>query len=181
MPNEEHSGEPEKANPIRLNPEDPRVRRIGQMLDEAKIIQARGLTLEDSYIQHVTYANVGGMAACLGIADVLAGKAGKGIPSALPEVVWPMVFFFIGLIACGVVVSLRSKQSLHEAEEKAREANAELRKLGHGVVLPQGAFSPREAMVLPVLNSVINAAGLVAQGSFLLGAIWGICLIAKAH
>ncbi|EKN01373.1 MULTISPECIES: hypothetical protein [unclassified Acidocella] len=165
-------GTQEQKPPIHAD--DPRLKHIAEELMQAKAAQARSLTLEDTYIQYVTFANAGGIAACLGIADVLAGKTGAPLAAELPATIGPMALFFIGLIASGVTLSLRSKQALHEAEETARRANHLLEGMGHGVTLPHGAFSPLEVRVLPYLNKAVNAAGLVAQFAFLFGGIWGL-------
>jgi hypothetical protein len=162
-----------------LHSNDPRLSWTAQTLADARNLHSRGLALEDAYIRYLTLANAGGVVGCLGIADALANKS--AVATALSSVVGPIAAFFFGVVFCGLVVSLRGKQALHQAEEHARRANGILADIGHGVVLPRGAFGPLEAKALPHLNRMINALGLLGQLAFLVGGIWGLIAMRNLH
>lgn len=168
-----------KGTPPRVN--DPRMSEIAQELARASALHSRGLALEDAYIRYVILANAGGVVACLGIADALAGKSAIGIAPALSDVVGPIAVFLSGVIFSGLLVSLRAVQALHEAEEHARRANSIREELGHGVVLPRGAFGSFGAKILPHLNLAINAFGLWGQFAFAVGSILGINALWNLH
>ncbi|MBB2170328.1 hypothetical protein HLH36_18605 [Gluconacetobacter aggeris] len=166
---------------VKLDPNDPRVRAVAQALSDARTLQSRAMSLEDTYIRYVTLANSGGILACLGIADALAGKEGSGVSPALSNIVGPIAVFFFGLICCGLVTSLRGKLALHYAETEGRRANGILVDLGRGVALPRGAFSPVEEKGLPYLNTAINFLGIGAQIAFVAGGIWGFYRLWQFH
>lgn len=166
---------------IKLGPNDPRINIVAQALSDARSLQSRATDLEDTYIRYVLFANSGGILACLGIANSLAGKEHRALSLPLANVAGPIAIFFVGLIFCGLITSLRGKLALHDAEEAASHANSIMFDLGHGVTLPKGAFSPIEKRGIPYLNRAINILGIFAQLAFLVGGVWGIVSLAQLH
>lgn len=166
---------------VQFDPNELRVRAFAQILSDAQKLQSRALSLEDTYIRYVTLANSGGILACLGIANALAGKEGSSVSPALSSIVGPIAVFFFGLICCGIVTSLRGKLALHDAETQARRANEVLIEFGKGLALPKGAFSPLEMKALPILNLAINLFGIGAQMAFIVGGIWGLIHLRQLH
>lgn len=172
---------PSTGSRTTVDPKDISDSAVGQALSEARALQSRALSLEDTYIRYVTLANSGGILACLGIADAIAGKEGSGISPALSNIVGPITVFFAGLICCGVVTSLRGKLAWHHVDEEARRVNAILADRGHDVAVATKGYPPVMAKGLPYLNTAINILGIGAQVAFVMGGVWGLCHLRQLH
>jgi hypothetical protein len=137
--------------------------------------------LEESYVRLLVLAIAGGLLACLGIADALAG--GKGSPAALSfaALTGPMWFFLFGLIFSGIIVSLQRARAARDSEGHGRRALQVLKDMGLIVPSPASAFSRVERRGLPHLTTAINVLGIASPACFLVGAIWGLLRIGAVH
>ena len=154
---------------------------IRQAITEARAADATAQRLEESYVRLLVLANAGGLIACLGIADALAGS--KGSPAALSfaALTGPMWFFLFGLIFGGIVVSLQRARAVRDSEQHGRRALQVLKDTGLIVPTPPSAFSRAELKGLPHLTTAINILGIASPGCFLVGAIWGLLRIGAVH
>jgi len=159
---------------------DPRLNNIAQALADARASNVRAVNLEDTYIRYVILANAGGIAACLGIADAIVGKQGRVLIPAISEIICPLWLFFFGLIAGGVMVSLRAAQATHQTEQNAERAKTLLASFGQNIPPHEGIFSKIEEKAIPYLNYAINAFGIISQFCFFIGGFWGILRIVTA-
>lgn len=158
-----------------------RINEIRQALTEATGLAARAQKLEDTYIQYIMFANAGGIAACLGIADALAGKENLSASAIFSGVKIPMWFFLIGLICSGLLLSLQRTQATSSAEQNALKAVNILKELGQIVPTSKPVYSRIERNALPHLNIAINFLGLVSQFCFAVGAVWGLLSMGSAR
>ena len=154
---------------------------VRQAIAEARAADATAQRLTESYVRLLVLANAGGMIACLGIADALAG--GKGSPAALSfaALAGPMWLFFFGLISGGLTVSIQRASAVRDSEQHGRRALQALRDMGLIVPTPPSAFSRPELKALPHLTTAINVLGIASSACFFFGAIWGLRLIGAVH
>ncbi|MCA7118339.1 MAG: hypothetical protein LGL72_02775 [Acidibrevibacterium sp.] len=154
---------------------------IRQAIAEARTADATAQRLEESYVRLLVLANAGGLIACLGIADALAGgKASAGALSFAALTV-PMWFFLVGLVCGGIIVSLQRVRAVRDSEKHGRGALQVLKDMGLIVPTPPSAFSRAELKGLPHLTMAINVLGIASPACFLIGAIWGLVHIGAVH
>lgn len=163
-------------------PLDPkRVLVFRQAIAEARAADATAQRLEESCVRLLILANAGGMIACLGIADALAG--GKGSPATLSfaALIGPMWFFFLGLIFGGLTVSLQRGRAVRDSEQHGRRALQVFKDMGLIVPTPPSPFSHPELKALPHLTKAINILAIFSLVCFLVGAVWGLLRIGAVH
>ena len=162
-------------------PDPEQVFRIGQAIAEARAADAIAQRLTESYVRLLILANAGGLLACLGIADALAG--GKGLPGALSfaALTGPMWFFLFGLIFGSLIVSMMKARAVRDSEEHGRQALQVLKDASVVVPTPPPVFSRVERKGLPHLNRAIDVLGIASPACFLVGAIWGLLRIGAVH
>jgi len=148
---------------------------------EARAADATVQRLTESYVRLFVLANAGGMLACLGIADALAG--GKGLPGALSfaALAGPMWFFLFGLIFGGLTVSIMRARAVRDSVQHGERALQAIRDMGLIVPTPPSPFSRPELKGLPHLTTAINVLGIASPACFLVGAIWGLLRIGAVH
>ena len=154
---------------------------IRQAIGEARTADATAQRLEESYVRLLVLANAGGLIACLGIADALAG--GKAPPGTLSftALAGPMWFFLFGLICGGIIVSLQRARAVRDSEKHGRRALQVLKDMGLIVPTPPSTFYRAELKGLPHLTTAINVLGIASPACFLVGAIWGLLRIGAVH
>lgn len=154
---------------------------IRQAIAEARTADATAQRLEESYVRLLVLANAGGLIACLGIADALAG--GKASLGAMPfaALTVPMWFFLVGLVCGGIIVSLQRARAVRDSEKHGRGALQVLRDMGLIVPTPPAAFSRVELKGAPHLTTAINILGIASAASFLVGAVWGLVRFGAVH
>ena len=152
------------------------VDQIRQALEDARAADAASRRMQDTYIRYIAFANAGGIAACLGVANALVGA--KVPPS---PVLGPMSLFLLGLVCGGAIVSIQSKMEKERAERCAHDAIAMLKQAGHEVPPQAPVFSPLLMRGLKIANLSVNVSGILGQGFFLAGAIWGMHLLATVR
>jgi hypothetical protein len=152
------------------------VEEIRQALDDARAAYAVSRRLQETFIRYIVLANTGGIAACLGVANALVGA--KVPPS---PVLWPMGLFVAGLVCGGGIVSIQSKLETRQAEQRAHDAIDLLKQAGHEVPPQAPVFSPLLMRGLKIANVSVNVLGILGQGFFVAGAIWGMHLLATVR
>lgn len=172
---------PETGARTKAAPNDNHASSVAQAFSDLPALRSRALSLEDTYIRYVTLANSGGILACLGIANALAGKEGSSISPALSNVVGPITVFFAGLICCGILTSLRGKLAWDQFDKEIRRANAILVDHGYDEAISIEEYPTVMAKGVPHLNVAINILGIGAQLAFIVGGVWGLCHLRQLH
>jgi hypothetical protein len=151
---------------------------IRQAIAEARAADATAQRLEESYVRLLVLANAGGLIACLGIADALAGRKGSPATLSFAALAGLMWFFLFGLIFGGIIVSFQRARAVQASEKHGRGALQVIKDMGLIVPTPPSAFSRTELKGLPHLTTAISIA---SPTGFLVGAIWGLLRIAAVH
>lgn len=165
-----------------VEPLDPKkVFTFRHEIAEARAADATAQRLTESYVRLFVLANAGGMLACLGIADALAG--GKGSPGALSfaALTGPMWFFLFGLIFGGLTVSVMRARAVRDSVQHGERALQAIRHMSLIVPTVPSPFSHPELKALPHLDRAIDVLGIASPACFLIGAIWGLIQIGTIH
>ncbi|WP_158812557.1 hypothetical protein [Methylocapsa sp. S129] len=154
---------------------------VRQAIADARAADAKAERLEESYVRLLVLGNAGGLIACFGIADALAGNKESAGTFSLAALTGPMWLFFIGLIFGGLIVSIQQKRAVRESEEHGQKALQAIKDIGLIVPRVPPTFSPIELKAVPHLTTAINILGILSQAFFFLGAVWGLFRIGAGH
>ncbi|WP_174502016.1 hypothetical protein [Acidiphilium sp. C61] len=154
---------------------------IRQAIADARTADATAQRLTEGYVHLLILANAGGLVACLGIADALAGGRDSSSLISYAALTGPMWFFLFGLIFGSLIVSMMRVRAVRDSEEHGQRALQALKDAGVIVPTLPSVFSRVERKGLPHLNRAINVLGIASPACFLVGAVWGLLRIGAVH